>query len=61
MLDASAEHLESLWLNAKDVSDPTEKESLLRQFRDALHQYVAESRRNARKSFLVPALMCPSV
>jgi hypothetical protein len=47
MLSASEERLNSLWLKAMAVHDPAERESLLWEFRDALHEYIDQ--RGAKK------------
>jgi hypothetical protein len=44
MLSASEERLHSLWLKAMAVRDPADTESLLSEFRDALHEYIDQSR-----------------
>jgi hypothetical protein len=40
MLSASEERLHSLWLKASAAHDPAERERLLWEFRDALHEYI---------------------
>jgi hypothetical protein len=42
MLSASEQRLNSLWLKAMAVHDPSERESLLWEFRDALHEYIEQ-------------------
>jgi len=44
MLSASEERLSSLWLKAMAAHDPAEIESLLWEFRDALHEHIEQMR-----------------
>jgi hypothetical protein len=47
MLSASEERLNRLWLKAMAVHDSAKRESLLWEFRDALHEYIDQ--RGAKK------------
>jgi hypothetical protein len=38
-----------LWLKAIAASDPSEKDTLLFEFRDALHEHIDQRRAEARK------------
>ena len=49
MLSASEERLKSLWLKALAELDPTEKEALLFEFRDAVHEHIDQCRAEAKK------------
>jgi hypothetical protein len=49
VLSASEERLNSLWLKAMATHDPAERESLLWEFRDALHEHIEQRRAEAKK------------
>jgi hypothetical protein len=51
MLSASEERLNSLWLKAMAVHDPAERESLLWEFRDALHEHIDQRGKETPGSF----------
>jgi len=48
MPSPSEEQLNSLWLKFAITTDPAEMELLLREFRDALHEYI--NQRKARRA-----------
>jgi len=47
--EKSAERLRSLWLKAIAVSDPSERDTLLFEFRDALHEHLDQLKAGAKK------------
>jgi hypothetical protein len=49
MLSSAQERLKGLWLKAAVASDPAEREPLLFQFRDALHEDLEQLRAAAKK------------
>ena len=49
MLSASEERLNGLWLKVVATHDPGERESLLWEFRDALHEHIEQRRADAKK------------
>jgi hypothetical protein len=48
MRPTAEERLRSLWLKALAAADPSEKEPLLFEFRDALHEDLDELRADAK-------------
>jgi hypothetical protein len=49
MFSPAEERLKSLWVKAAAATDPSEREPLLFQFRDALHGNLEQLRAEARK------------
>jgi len=49
VLFPSEERLMILWLKATAANDPAEKDTLLFEFRDALHEHIEQRRAEARK------------
>ena len=49
MISPSEARLKELWLKACAASDPTEVESLIGEFRDALHQRIDQMKEQAEK------------
>jgi hypothetical protein len=49
VLSPPEERLRSLWLKAVALSDPAEIETILWEFRDALHEYIDQLRAGAKK------------
>jgi hypothetical protein len=49
MLSHAEERLKSLWLKALAATDPSEREPILFQFRDALHEDLDELKGEAKK------------
>jgi hypothetical protein len=47
--EKSAERLRSLWLKALAATDPAEVETLLLEFRDALHEHLDQLKAGAKK------------
>jgi hypothetical protein len=45
----SEERLRSLWLKAVAVSDPSERDTLLFEFRDAVHEFLDQLKAEAKK------------
>jgi hypothetical protein len=54
MNSSAEERLEGLWLKAAGASDPTEAESLLSDFRDALHEYLDQCTEQTPRSLFSP-------
>jgi hypothetical protein len=52
MHSLSEDRLKALWLKAVATTDPAEVESLLTEFRDALHEHIEQIRAGAKKSCL---------
>lgn len=48
MLATSEERLKGLWLKAAAATDPAEIETLLLEFRDALHERLEQGRAEAK-------------
>jgi hypothetical protein len=49
MHSPAEERLKSLWIKAVAATDPSEKEPLLFQFRDALHEDLEQLKTEVRK------------
>jgi hypothetical protein len=49
MLPASEERLRRLWLKAIAASDPSEKDALLYEFRDTVHERLDQLKAEAKK------------
>jgi hypothetical protein len=49
MRSPSEERLRRLWLKATAATDSAEVESLLMEFRDALHEHIEQIRAEAKK------------
>ena len=48
MISPSEERLKRLWLKAMAATDSAEVESLLMEFRDALHEHIEQKRAKAK-------------
>jgi hypothetical protein len=49
VLSLSEERLNSLWLKVVAAHDPAERDNLLFEFRDALHEHIEQRRAEAKK------------
>jgi hypothetical protein len=49
VLPPSEEQLRILWLKAVAATDPAEIDNLLLEFRDALHEHLAQRRAEVKK------------
>jgi hypothetical protein len=49
MFSPAEERLKSLWVKANAATDPSEREPLLFQFRDTLHEDLQQLRAEAKK------------
>jgi hypothetical protein len=49
MLSTGEERLEGLWLKAITARDPSEKDILLFEFRDAVHDFLDQLKAEAKK------------
>jgi len=52
MPSPSEERILSLWLEAASTSDPAKAESLLWEFRNALHEHLDQCRAEIEKSLI---------
>jgi hypothetical protein len=49
VITPTEERLKSLWLKASAASDPSEKDALLYEFRDAVHERLDQLKAEAKK------------
>ena len=52
MISPSEERLQRLWVKAMAATDPSEIESLLMEFRDALHEHIQQMKAEAKQEGL---------
>jgi hypothetical protein len=49
MLAPSEDRIKELWLRVGTASDPAKRDSLLMEFRDALHEHIDQLKEEAKK------------
>ena len=52
MISPSEERLQRLWVKAMAATDPSEIETLLMEFRDALHEHIQQMKAEAKQEGL---------
>jgi hypothetical protein len=52
VISPSEERLQRLWVKAMAATDPSEIESLLMEFRDALHEHIQQMKAEAKQEGL---------
>jgi hypothetical protein len=52
VISPSEERLQRLWVKAMAATDPSEIESLLMEFRDALHEHMQQMKAEAKQEGL---------